>query len=84
MKATSAELLRRARKPVLVTTVTALGLALGVGGALVLWRDKGDGSAKPVPSAKSIHLPRSVAHPGPRPITGDPAPVPAVEPATAA
>ena len=84
MKATSAALLRRAQKPVLVTTVTVLGLAVGVGGALLLWRDKGDGTAKPVPSATRIHLPKSVAQPGPRAITGDPPPVPAVEPATAA
>ena len=83
MKATSAALLRRAQKPVLVMIVSVTGLALGVGGALLFWRDNGDGAAKPVPSATRVRLPRSVAQPGPRPITGDPAPVPAVEPSTA-
>ena len=83
MKATSAALLRRAQKPVLVTIVSVTGLAVGVGGALLFWRDNGYGAAKPVPSATRVRLPRSVAQPGPRPITGDPAPVPAVEPSTA-
>jgi hypothetical protein len=82
VKATSAARLRRAQKPVVITTVVVLGLALGVGGALLLWPDNGDGAAKPVPSATRVHLPRSVAQPGPRPIMGDPAPVPAVEPST--
>jgi hypothetical protein len=83
VKATSAALLRRAQKPVLVTIVSVTGLAVGVGGALLFWRDNGDGVAKPVPSATRVRLPRSVAQPGPRPITGDPAPVPVVEPSTA-
>lgn len=81
MKATSAARIRRARKPVLVMAVSALGLTLGVGGALLLWRD--DGGAKPVPSAARVQLPESVPQPGPRPISGDPVPAPAVEPSSA-
>jgi hypothetical protein len=82
VKATSVALIRRARRHVLVAVVSGVGLALGVGGALLLWPD-GGGAARPVPSAAHIRLPKSVAQPGPRPIAGDPAPVPAVEPSTA-
>lgn len=82
MKATSAALIGRARKPVLVTVVSGLGFALGIGGALLLSRGGGR-AAKPVPSATRVRLPESVSQPGPRPIAGDPAPVPAVEPSTA-
>ena len=81
MKATSVALIRRARKPVLVTVVSVLGVALGAGGALLLWRD--EGGAKPVPSAQRIRLPESVAQPGPRPIAAEPVRAPAVEPSTA-
>jgi hypothetical protein len=81
VKATSVALIRRARTPVLVTMVSGLGLALGVGGALLLWG--GGGAAAPVPSAARVRLPKSVAQPGPRPIARDAAPVPALEPSSA-
>jgi hypothetical protein len=82
VKATSAALVRRARKPVLVTLVSVLGLALGVGGALLLSRDGRNGMAKPVPSATRINLPEPAPRPGPRPIASDPVPAPAIEPST--
>jgi hypothetical protein len=81
VSATSAALIRRARKPVLVTVVSVLGLGLGAGGARLIWRD-GRAAAKPEPSAARVRLPKSVAQPGPRPITPPPAPIPAVEPST--
>ena len=81
MKATFAPLTQRAKKPVLITLVAGLGLAVGLGGAALVWRD-GDG-ARPVPSATRIELPAHAEQPGPRPITDEPAPTPAVEPTNA-
>jgi hypothetical protein len=81
VKATFAALTRRAQKPVLVIVVIGLGLALGTGGAAILWGD--DGEPRPVPSATNVVLPAHIDQPGPRPFIDEPVPPLATEPSTA-
>jgi hypothetical protein len=75
--------MRRARKPVQLLAVIAVGLASGGVGAMLLSQRDSRGEVAPVPSAHKIELPPSVAQPPPRGFVSDEAPVPAVEPTTA-
>jgi hypothetical protein len=81
VKATFAALTQRAQKPVLVTLVIGLGLALGLGGAALVWRD--DDNVKLEPSATDVELPAHIDQPGPRSITDEAPPAPTTEPSTA-
>jgi hypothetical protein len=69
----------RARKPVLIALVAALGLGAGAGGAALISRD---GGTEPVPSATRLDLPVR-AQTRLDAIAPEPVPAPAVEPATA-
>lgn len=70
-----------ARRSLRTTVAIAAGLAVGVGGAVWLWADRGGHGFKPIPSVAQLHLPAASATAAPPASADHPAPAaPAVEP----